>query len=330
MKIKERTEKGGFNHPSVRAANPKVTIIVLNYIHWESTVACVRSLLLSTYQNYEIILIDNASPNDSEVQLRKLFPGLVFFQTGNNLGYTGGINYGIKRVLEGDSEYILVINPDTTVEKDLLVHLVASMIKNPTAAIAGGTIYYSDDTNRIWYAGGKLVPWKGYAEHFTTLVNNADASTDRQVTFVTGCLMLLRVSALRNIGLLDDRFFMYLDDIEYSSRVRRFGYELLYVPEAKIFHKIIGHDEAVYKLYYSVRNRFLLIKTAFSGLSRWVAVLYFSLSLMVKMMIWWFNNAELFQASRMGIEDYFRGRFGPGRGLGYLAKLKTEDKFKAQ
>jgi GT2 family glycosyltransferase len=322
--------QNNINQNSLTITIPKVTVLILNYLHWDDTAACVRSLQRCTYRNYNIVILDNASPNDSEIQLRKLFPDLIFFQLGKNLGYTGGINYGIRKILEGDTEYILIINPDTTVDPGFLDHLVAGISKNPKAAIAGGTIFYSDNSNRLWYAGGRLLPWKGYAEHFTALENGdcSGATTFKQVTFVTGCLMLLRVKALKTIGFLDERFFMYFDDIEYSARVRRLGFDLLYVPEAKIFHKIVSENEAVYKLYYSVRNRFLLIRTAFSGISRWIAVLYFSLSLTVKMAMWWFNDIELFQVSRAGIEDYFAGRFGSGRGLGYLAKLQIKDESK--
>jgi GT2 family glycosyltransferase len=311
---------------------PKVSVLVLNYIHWTDTVACVRSLQQCTYKNYSIVILDNASPNDSEVQLQKIFPDLTFLQTQENLGYTGGINYGIKKILEGNTEYILVINPDTTVARDLIDRLVAGMIRNPTAAIASGTIFYSDNSNRVWYAGGRLLPWKGYAEHFTALENGDDSgfTTFKQVTFVTGCLMLMRVKDLKTVGFLDERFFMYLDDVEYSVRVQRLGFDLIYVPEAKIYHRIVCQDEAIYKLYYAVRNQFLLIKTSFTGVSGWIGLLYFSLSLTIKMLTWWFNNTEKFQVSRMGIEDYFAGRFGPGRGLEYLTKLQFKDKFQKQ
>jgi GT2 family glycosyltransferase len=316
------------SHPnSLKTPVPKVSIIVLNYMQWHDTIACVCSLQRCTYQNYEIVLIDNGSPNDSENQLRKQFPDLTFFQTGNNLGYTGGINYGIKKVLQGNPEFVLVINPDTTVEPSFLDHLVAGMVGNPNAAIVGGTIFHSNDKNKIWYAGGKLLPWRGLAHHFTSLVEGAVTPQEKfiRVTFVTGCLMLIRVSALNNIGLLDDRFFMYYDDIEYCSRAQRLGYILLYVPEAKILHNIVCVDKAVYKLYYSMRNRYLLIRTAFSGMQRWTAMIYFSISIIVKMINWRFVNVKYYQALRMGIEDYFAGRFGRGRGLEYVAEHQKKD-----
>jgi GT2 family glycosyltransferase len=297
-----------------------ITILILNYVQWGDTSKCVRSLRQSTYTSYEIVIIDNGSPNDSEQQLRKEFPDLTFYQTGKNLGYTGGINFGIRKVLQGKSEFILILNPDTEVDPFCLSRLVRALEENQDAAVAGGTILYASDHQKIWYAGGELIPWKGVAEHFTTMRGEDDLVPGRfrKVTFVTGCAMLLRVSAINSIGFLDERFFMYLDDIEYCARVQRLGFSLIYVPGATIFHNVVWVDEAVHKLYYSIRNRFLLIRTSFFGIDRWFGLFYFSLSLIVKLVNWRFTNYGFFRAAWMGIEDYFLGNFGPGRGLGHV------------
>jgi GT2 family glycosyltransferase len=306
-------------------AVPEVTVLVLNYLRWDETAACVRSLKASSYKNCDIVLIDNGSTNDSELQLRRQFPELTFYQTGKNLGYAGGINYGVNKVLKGQCEYILVLNPDTTVHQSCVEHLVAGLMANPNAGIAGGKIVRSDDAQKIWYGGGRIVQWKGLAEHFTDSVAIDESETCRPVSFVTGCAMLVRTDVLRRCGLFDERFFLYYEDIELCARVRRMGYELIYVPRALITHNVVSVDHAVHKLYYSMRNRFLLIKTALRGADRWIATVYFCISMTVRLVQWRFSNYRYFKVTWMGIQDYFLGNFGPGRGLGPIQELFSKE-----
>jgi len=297
---------------------PKVTAIILNYLRWSETAECVRSLQASTYRPKEVLVIDNASPNDSEQALRREFPGLRILQTGKNLGYTGGINFGIEAVRASDPSYILILNPDTVVELSFLDHLVEAMEKCRSAAAACGTIHYLPPRPEAWYAGGRMIAWRGLAVHDTA--PPAEAGPDFVKTgFVTGCMLLLRTEFLDTTGTLDDRFFMYLDDIEYSARIRKKGFDLLYVPKSVIYHNVVREDTSIHKLYYSVRNRFLLINTAFSGESRAVARVYFLAVLLLKLSIWRLLNPRFYRVARMGLKDYLGGAFGAGRGLSLIA-----------
>ena len=135
-----------------------------------------------------------------------------------------------------------------------LAPLVEAMEADPGAAIAGGTIYAHHDRTRVWYAGGRLVPWRGLAVHLHQgEVRPVSALGEpRPVSFVTGCMALHRVSLLPQIGEQDERFFLYLDDIELSARVVHRGYRLLYVPRSVIYHRVLGGRESRLKLYYSV------------------------------------------------------------------------------
>ena len=121
-----------------------------------------------------------------------------------------------------------------------------------------------------------MIPWRGLAVHKHELpsAHNGIARKSIEVTFVTGCMICVRCSALPTIGLQDERFFMYLDDIEYSARISKKGFTLLYVPEAVIYHRMDTAEESPFKLYYSVRNRFLLISTSFSSIEKLIAIMY--------------------------------------------------------
>lgn len=297
---------------------PLVTVMLLNYRMADDTIACVRSLEKVEYPSVRILVLDNASNGDDVARLSAALPGVPVKLTARNLGYTGGVNAGIRWSIEETSpEYILVLNPDTRVEPDFLDHLVRGMESHPRAAVAGGTIYMSHRPTVAWFAGGRMIPWRGLAvhDHKGEVVERAALGEPRPVTFVTGCLALYRVSALARIGEQDERFFLYLDDIEMSARIARQGFELLYVPKAVIHHKVKGSEENPLKLYYSVRNRLLLVWTAYPLWIRIVASLYFACVISLKMLVWLVVNREFLRASAMGLEDFVRGRFGEGRGL---------------
>jgi hypothetical protein len=296
---------------------PTVTAVILNFDTTDDTVACVRSLQQATYDRLRVMVVDNASPGGAEERLRRELPGVEVRGTGRNLGYAGGINAGFRFALEQPADYLLALNPDTEVEPGFLEPLVAAMEKDPAVAIAGGTIYAHHDRTRVWYAGGRLVPWRGLAVHLHRgeVLEAAALGEPRTVTFVTGCLALHRASLLPRVGEQDERFFLYLDDVELSARVLRRGYRLLYVPRSVVYHKVLGERESRLKLYYSVRNRLLVIRTALPGPVRHVARLYFLAVIAAKLAVWSVRRPAFFEAARAGLADYRRGLFHEGRGL---------------
>ncbi len=294
-----------------------VSIVVLNFNRARDTVECVESLQKMLYRTYRILVVDNYSTDDSFDLLQKLLSNVELVRTRANLGYTGGINFGIKHVLDDGPEYVLLLNNDAVVEPDFLDILVAAMEEEKKAAAACGTIYCHHDKTRVWYAGGRFIPWRGLAVHDerNAVIAPEKLNGIRHVSFITGCLMLLRVSYLKDIGGEDERFFMYLDDIELSARIRSRGYDLLYVPKAIIFHKVEGEKESAFKLYYSVRNRLMLIKTSVTGYTKIVAYLYFLMVISTKLFFWFFFNEKFFHAAFDGLHDYFSNNLYMGRGI---------------
>ena len=296
---------------------PRVSAIILDYNLTEYTIECIRSLQAVNYPSLDILVIDNGSKDHPAQRLSRLFPTVQVRSTGDNLGYTGGINAGFKIAMESTPDYILVLNPDTEVDPAFLTHLVKAMEDDLNAAGACGTIYAHHDRTLVWYAGGRMVPWRGLALH-DYMNEHRDPSTlgsPVRVSFITGCLILFRASSLAKVGWEDERFFMVLDDIEFSARILRHGYSLIYVPQAVIYHKILGEKESPFKLYYAIRNRLLLINVAFGGFNRLVAKLWFLSALSLKLLVWAFMNRAFYRAARMGIADYFQGRFFRGRGV---------------
>lgn len=306
---------------------PSVITLVVNYNRANDTIECIKSLLQCIYPVQKIVVLDNGSTDGSFEMLKKRFQNITLLRSETNLGFTGGINFLLRYTCTERPDYILSINNDTTVDPTFITHMVTAMEGHPKAAMACGTIYCYHDRNRVWYGGGRMVPLRGLAIHTRKgkLIDPETLGSPRTVSFVTGCLFLFRTSSLEKIGFVDERFFMYLDDIELSARIRALGFDLLYVPKAIIFHKVLGEKENPLKLYYSARNRLLFIRTGLKGITKFVATAYFLTVISLKLIIWRISKPLFFKAATYGLQDYFSGRFYEGRGISEFAGLKASE-----
>ena len=295
---------------------PLVWILLLNYNRYDDTIECVESIRNISYINYKVLIVDNFSTDNSYRKLKNNFKDIEIIVTYDNLGYTGGVNYGIQHLKKYSPDYILLLNNDTIVTKSFLENLVETLDGNSKAAAACGTILCAHDQESIWYASGEIIRWRGLAVHFhkEKKFSSLNIRSSKKTDFITGCMILLKVKYLDAIGLEDDRFYMYLDDIEYSIRIQKKGFELLYVYNSIIYHKVLGEKENPFKLYYSVRNRLLLITTSFSGVIKITAKFYFLIVIISKIIYWRFFNKLFYKAAIFGLIDYFKKKFYEGRG----------------
>ncbi|MBI3006525.1 MAG: glycosyltransferase family 2 protein [Ignavibacteriales bacterium] len=300
---------------------PKIVAVVLNYKRPQETVECVRSLVESTYEGVEIVVVDNASSDGSAELIRGLYHRVTVVQAEKNLGYAGGMNLGIRRALQLSATYILIINSDTFVKKDALKLLVQELGERPNAGAASGTFLYYPETNKVWYAGGKLMYWQAHAQTKRTFPDNWLSGTCKteEVSFLSGCAIVFRAQSLLEVGLFDERYFMYLEDVDLSARFAAKGLDLLYVPEAVFYHRLFQDVDEPLKVYFSMRNR-LLFLNAQRILDRIVGAVYFSLMLATKVTLWSLTRSDLRRAALLGVTDFFKGRYYEGRGLIFIAK----------
>jgi GT2 family glycosyltransferase len=246
---------------------PRVAVVVLNWNGYEDTAACVISLQQATYANLQIILVDNGSTDGSAEKLERTFPGLTLIKLAQNGGYAAGNNAGIRAALAQAADYILVLNNDTTVEKGFLNPMVQAAERDPAIGIVTCKVYYRSEPNRIYAAGGTFKRWlcTGINDRQWEIdVQGANhQESEREITFAPGCAQLIRRSVFEKIGLLDERFFLYFEDLEFSRRVNE-SFRLIYVPGAGIYHKSgAGTKWASYTptyLYYHTRNRLWVFK----------------------------------------------------------------------
>lgn len=301
---------------------PQVTVVVLNYARPKDTIECLHSLKLSKYSGFKLLVIDNASPDNSVDQIQMAHPDVEVIETPHNIGYSGGMNFGIRYAMQFSPDYLLLINSDTVVDEGFISTLIEVVEIYPRAAAASGTIYYSPEREKMWYAGGTIRYWRasGFTNHELLKDRESNINKIKKVSFLAGCAFLIRVSAIQQVGLFDERFFMYLEDTELCSRLLRKNYELLYVPSAKLYHKVNDERIRPFSLYFSVRNRLLFVKIAAKGFQKIIGYFYLFIVCSVKILYWSLTSPSLAKAITVGIRDFFAGRFYEGSGFRFLNK----------
>lgn len=247
------------------ATCPRVSIIVLNWNSYEVTRDCLLSLEKIDFPNHEVVLVDNGSGDGSAERLAKEFPCARFIRNERNLGFSGGNNVGIRNAMTRGPNYLLLLNNDTVVAPNFLSELVRVAESDPQIGLLNPKIYYFDPPDRIWYAGGVRKPWRVFPVHLG-LRRRDDGSYNqtREVSFITGCALLIKTAVVRKIGLLDDMFFLTFEDADWSMRASRAGFKHFYVPASVIWHKDsyctnmkLGHAG---KNFYNMRNTVLFAR----------------------------------------------------------------------
>lgn len=294
----------------------EISIIVLNYNSREDTLDCLRSLQHLTYPRVHTILVDNGSSDGTAEAVRACYPRVTVLETGANLGFTGGNNVGIRYALKQGADYIMLLNNDTIVAPDMIDLMIAAMEQNPALGVTGPTIYYYDQPEVIWSAGGSIDWGRGLTAMLG--LNEEDkgqlGSVPRLVDFVTGCALLARREVWEQVGLLDDKFFMYYEETEWCVRASRAGYQIAHVPAAMMWHKISLEARAASPrtYYYMTRNRLLFLKRSQASARTWAYTLleyartFVSWSLRPK----WQDRRHLRSTMLRAIKDYSVGRFG--------------------
>lgn len=249
---------------------PLVYIIILNLNGLRDTLDCLESLKKLEYPNKKIIVVDNGSTDGSAATLKTQYPELILIENKINLGYAKGNNIGIKWAIQNGGDYIWLLNNDTIVDSRALINLVQVAEENPSSGIVGSKIYQIGNQKRIWFAGATINWGKGLSSHLG--INEIDMgqyNKVRVVDRVAGCSMLVKKKVCEEVGLLDENYFLYVEEVDWCVRARKHGFKILFVPTSIIFHKLsatvskIGPWETVYN-YYNTRNFLYLTKKSFS------------------------------------------------------------------
>lgn len=235
----------------------KVAVVILNYRVADETIKCIESVKNSSYMNIKIIVVDNHSEDGLEEKLRDV-EDVYFYQNEENSGYTGGNNLGMKLALQMGVDYVLVLNPDTTITPDCIENLVKAAEKTG-AGIVGPKIYFTG-SKTIWYAGGVMDLANVIGKHRGVDEKDVGQYDEQMETdYVTGAAMLINIEVIKKIGFFDDNFFLYYEDADYCMRAKKKGFKIYYVPEAIVHHENAKSSGLGSPLqdYFITRNRML-------------------------------------------------------------------------
>ncbi|MDP3244849.1 MAG: glycosyltransferase family 2 protein, partial [bacterium] len=249
------------------SATPKIAIIILYLNNYDALIACLQSCQNISYKNYEIILIENGSRFTPDLRANNgqmPFASLTIIHNPENLGYARGNNIGIREALMIGADYILLLNDDTVVSPDFLNILLDAGESNPDAGMLGPKIYYFDEPRKIWFAGAKF---NSKSCALTTPGSDQlKGGTDLEPIesdYITGCALLINKAVIEKIGLLDYRYFLYWEDVDWGLRAKKAGFKNLVIPSAHIWHKVSlssGGMDSLIRVYHKTRSHLLFAK----------------------------------------------------------------------
>jgi len=246
-----------------------VAIILVNWNGLEFTRSCLCSLRMVDYHDFKVILVDNGSGNDEGVRLKKEFPEIHLIQNKQNLGFAGGNNVGISYALEKGFTHLLLLNNDTEVASDFLSEMLLKLHRYPEFAVVQALIVFLHDPKIIWSAGGKFIPLLGRAITLGDRTPIAEYRvSNKELDWATGCCFLITREAIIQSGILNESYFTYFEDVEWSLRIKSAGFGIGIAEKALVYHEAGAsskkkHSEGTLSaqvFYFHVRNQFFLLR----------------------------------------------------------------------
>jgi hypothetical protein len=257
---------------------PLVSIVTINYNQSKITLELLNSLRNITYPNIEIIVVDNASPNDKPDILKTEHPDIMLIKSEKNIGFAGGNNLGV-RVSKGD--YLLFINNDTEVERGFLEPMVKLLENDRTIGMVSPKILFYHSPDTIQYAG--YYPMNPYTMRQNLVgyrqKDIGQYNETKETYAIHGAAMMVPRRVITQVGMMTEIYFLYYEEHDWCVRIKRAGYSVYYQPQSVVFHKesVSTGKESPLKIYYIARNRILYSRRNSKGLTRVINFIYFNL-----------------------------------------------------
>ena len=241
----------------------RVGVVIVNYNGAQYVGECLQSLRAQSRPPDGVVVVDNASVDGSPDLIASQFPEAALIRSATNLGFAGGVNAGIRWCEAHGCDAVLVLNPDTVVEGDALELLVAAAERHPRACVTP-LVVRAESPDVVASYAGTLVWWRGrVAPHYLGQSARDQPRGDVRIDFANGACVLLPLAIVKEVGLLDESFFLYFEDVDYFERLGRAGFESWYVPAARVRHhesRATGGRASPVGLYYYIRNRHRFVR----------------------------------------------------------------------
>lgn len=295
-----------------------VYVSIIDFNGKENTIECLKSVNLLSKDNFELaVLILNNSPKKLTLPS---FPNLKvkIIDNKKNLGFSVGHNVGIKYAIEHGADYVLILNNDTIIDKNLIANLLETANSNEDAGIVAPKIYFAkgfeyhkdryrkEDLGKVlWYAGG-IMDWKNIIGHHRGVddIDHGQYEKIEETDFASGCCMLVKKDVFEKVGLFDEKYFLYYEDNNLCQRAKKAGLKTIYSPKAFMWHKNAGSaggSGSILQDYYITRNR-MLFGMKFAPLRSKLSLIKESLRLLFTGRQW----------QKKGIVDFYLGNFRKG------------------
>lgn len=309
----------------------KVAIIILNWNGLNDTIECLESIRKIDYPNYDIIVIDNGSTDSSPEILKMKFSEITLIANKKNLGYAEGNNVGIRYALKNRADYIFILNNDTIVDSAILKEFINAAEEHKDAGIFGAKIYYYSEPTKIWFTGGEWDKNRMSFSHigFNEFDNNGKYNETRIIDYACGCALFFKKEVAEKVGMFDPRFYLTFEEADWCYRAKESGFKSLYIPNAKVWHKIsisFGGSQSPLYLYFSARNKLLFGRKNLPLLKR---IFFYYKSILIdffphtnkfpfsfKRIYWDLSNISKqyktpqFQARILGVRDFLINKLG--------------------
>jgi GT2 family glycosyltransferase len=292
--------------------------IVLSWNGRDDTLACLRSLRAVVDDGAAVVCVDNGSQDGTVEAVRAQFPELEVVENGANLGFSGGNNAGIEHALSRGAEWVVLINNDATIRPGALDALRSAARGHRRAGVLSGKLFFANPSDRIWFAGQRFWPLLGYSGR-PRGYRRRDAPRYRRLgptDRAAGAFMAVSRAAIEAAGMLDDELFAYVEDVDWSLRVRDAGFEVLFCPEAVASHHVSastgGERASTHALYYGVRNTVVVCerhRPLPAGATALRRALIWSV-FMGQAVLLFEGRRECIRAVRNGYRDAVAGRLG--------------------
>lgn len=255
----------------------KVGVITLNFNQNGYTIDCVKSILKSEYSNFGIILIDNGSSIENFKDLKQNLPKdkrLILSRLYENIGYVGGVNYGLKKANEMGYDHFLILNNDTLIDSNAIKELIITCEKHKGTAIISGKVYNYDEKDTLQYIGSVYKGKGGILDYKSPVKNRREKDVgqydeEMELAMSDDIMWVIPRKVFEDVGYYSEYFFLYGEQTDYALKAQELGYKLIYSPKAKIWHKggittTAGNKKSARIIYW----------TTFATLK--IAVLHFS------------------------------------------------------
>lgn len=249
---------------------PRVSIIILNWNGIKDTLECLQSVYDLDYSNYEVIVVDNGSTDNSVQVIRSSFPKVMMIENKENLGYAGGNNVGMRYAMDTDSKFFWLLNNDTVVAPDSLSELILAANKSTGCGLLSPVIYFYGEPEKVQFCGS-ILDWrkKGFI-HVSDVMSLKNIASAKDLV-LWGTALLISRKVVMAVGFLNEKYFSYHEDIEYSVRALNNGFTNMVVSTAKVYHKEArssgGRDSPLH-CYFMTRNIYYFWMDNLKGLDK--------------------------------------------------------------